>query len=98
MNIIKIDPVSVWTSQGQKTATALEIRHVGYDGKTAVADCHLHGPEGEISSFTANATELQCQGWADDAPFYGEIARNVDLSPDSKEELFDRVPEIVIGP
>ena len=87
-NYIAIQPVTVWTSSGTKSATLFEVRYVNFNGVTAVADTHLWAadkdgnPEIEVGSSLVNATEEQCANWGENnVPFYKELAQNAGLTP-----------------
>ena len=80
--IINIQPVSVWTSSGTKTATQFGVRYVNYQNGPAVADCVLLDAAGaEVSCQLVNATEAQTDAWTDDASFYAVLATNAGLTP-----------------
>lgn len=82
-NLISIEPVEVWTSDGKRSADKIEVRGINYNGETAMADCHLWDSkaEVEVGQFTGNANQKQCDEWADNDPFYAEIAKNAGLVP-----------------
>ena len=80
--IISIQPVSVWTPTGTKSATKFTARYVNYQGGPAVADCVLLDAAGaEVSAQLVNATEAQTDAWTDDAAFYAVLATNAGLTP-----------------
>ena len=80
--IINIQPVSVWTSSGTKTATQFGVRYVNYQNGPAVADCVLLDAAGaEVSAQLVNATEAQTDAWTTDEAFYKVLAQNAGLSP-----------------
>lgn len=85
MNILAIQPVSIWTPSGIQVANTFEVRYVNFNGITAVADCHLWTAETdgvELQSSLVNATEEQCVRWGtDNKPFYRELAENAGLTP-----------------
>ena len=81
---IAIEPVSVWTSTGTKTAVAFNVRYVNYQNGPAVADTILLDESGaEVATQLVNATAEQTAQWdgADDAPFYEQLAINAGLTP-----------------
>jgi hypothetical protein len=81
---IAIEPVSVWTSTGTKTAIAFNVRYVNYQNGPAVADTILLDESGaEVATQLVNATAEQTAHWegADDAPFYEQLAINAGLTP-----------------
>ena len=87
-NYIAIEPVTVWTSSGTKSATLFEVRYVNFNGVTAVADTHLWAadkdgnPDIEVGASLVNATEEQCANWGtDNVSFYKELAQNAGLTP-----------------
>ena len=82
-NLIVIEPVSIWTSTGVKTAVGFNVRYVNFNGVTAIADCQLLDAAGtEVSSQLVNATAQQCANWGEDnVPFYKELAQNAGLTP-----------------
>ena len=80
--IINIQPVSVWTPTGTKSATKFTARYVNYQGGPAVADCVLLDAAGaEVGTQLVNATEAQTDAWTDDEAFYKVLAQNAGLSP-----------------
>ena len=80
--IINVQPVSVWTSSGTKTATQFGVRYVNYQNGPAVADCVLLDAAGaEVSAQLVNATEAQTDAWTTDEAFYKVLAQNAGLSP-----------------
>jgi hypothetical protein len=80
--IINIQPVSVWTPTGTKTATQFNVRYVNYQNGPAVADCVLLDAAGaEVSAQLVNATEAQTDAWTTDEAFYKVLAQNAGLSP-----------------
>ena len=80
--IINIQPVSVWTPTGTKTATQFGVRYVNYQNGPAVADCVLLDAAGaEVSAQLVNATEAQTDAWTNDEAFYKVLAQNAGLSP-----------------
>ena len=81
---IAIEPVSVWTSTGTKTATQFQVRYVNYQNGPAIADTILLDESGaEVATQLVNATAEQTALWdgADDAPFYEQLAINAGLTP-----------------
>jgi hypothetical protein len=81
---IAIEPVSVWTSTGTKTAVAFNVRYVNYQNGPAIADTILLDESGaEVATQLVNATAEQTAQWegADDAPFYEQLAINAGLTP-----------------
>lgn len=88
-NYISIQPVSVWTASGNKSASLFEVRYVNYLNGPAIADCHLWTanadgePETEVGASLVNATEEQTALWDgnNDAPFYQQLAINAGLTP-----------------
>jgi hypothetical protein len=81
---IAIEPVSVWTSTGTKTAVAFNVRYVNYQNGPAVADTILLDESGaEVATQLVNATAEQTAQWSgdDDAPFYEQLAINAGLTP-----------------
>ena len=80
---IAIEPVTIWSATGPKSATVFETRYVNYTGPTAIADCHLFDESGvEISSVgLVPATAEQCEAWTDDALFCATLAENAGLTP-----------------
>lgn len=88
-NYISIQPISVWTATGTKTASLFEVRYVNYQNGPAVADCHLWSAdangnaETEVGASLVNATAGQTALWDgnDDASFYGQLAINAGLTP-----------------
>jgi hypothetical protein len=81
-NTIAIQPVSVWTPTGTKTATGFFPRYINYVNGPAVADCVLLDAAGaEVSAQLVNATEAQTDAWTDDAAFYAVLATNAGLTP-----------------
>jgi hypothetical protein len=81
---IAIEPVSVWTSTGTKTATQFQVRYVNYQNGPAIADTILLDESGaEVATQLVNATAEQTAQWdgADDAPFYEQLAINAGLTP-----------------
>jgi hypothetical protein len=81
---IAIEPVSIWTSTGTKTAVAFKVRYVNYQNGPAVADTILLDQSGaEVATQLVNATAEQTAQWdgADDAPFYEQLAINAGLTP-----------------
>ena len=80
--IISIQPVSVWTPTGTKSATKFTARYVSYQNGPAVADCVLLDAAGaEVSCQLVNATEAQTDAWTTDEAFYKVLAQNAGLSP-----------------
>ena len=80
--IISIQPVSVWTPTGTKSATKFTARYVSYQNGPAVADCVLLDAAGaEVSAQLVNATEAQTDAWTTDEAFYKVLAQNAGLSP-----------------
>ena len=81
-NIVSIEPVSVWTPTGTKTATIFSVRYVNYQNGPAVADCVLLDAAGaEVSAQLVNATAAQTAAWTTDEAFYKVLAQNAGLSP-----------------
>ncbi len=81
-NTIAIQPVSVWTLTGTKTATSFACRYVNYQNGPAVADTQLLDASGaELASTLVNATEAQTAAWTDDEAFYKVLAQNAGLTP-----------------
>jgi hypothetical protein len=81
-NEIAIQPVSVWTATGTKTAVKFFPRYVNYVNGPAVADCVLLDAAGaEVSAQLVNATEAQTDAWTTDEAFYKVLAQNAGLSP-----------------
>ena len=88
-NYIQIQPVSVWTPSGTKSATLFEVRYVNYQNGPAVADCHLWSADAdgkaeiEVGASQVNATAEQTAAWNgdDDLPFYQQLATNAGLTP-----------------
>ena len=81
---IAIEPVSVWTSTGTKTAVAFNVRYVNYQNGPAIADTILLDDSGaEVATQLVSATAEQTALWAgdDDAPFYTQLAENAGLTP-----------------
>jgi hypothetical protein len=81
---IAIEPVSIWTSTGTKTAVAFNVRYVNYQNGPAIADTILLDESGaEVATQLVNATADQTAQWdgADDAPFYEQLAINAGLTP-----------------
>jgi hypothetical protein len=81
---IAIEPVSIWTSTGTKTAVALQVRYVNYQNGPAIADTILLDESGaEVATQLVNATAEQTAQWFgdDDAPFYTVLAENAGLTP-----------------
>jgi hypothetical protein len=81
---IAIEPVSVWTSTGTKTAVAFNVRYVNYQNGPAIADTILLDESGaEVATQLVNATAEQTAQWdgADDTPFYEQLAINAGLTP-----------------
>lgn len=80
--IINVQPVSVWTPTGTKTATQFGVRYVNYQNGPAVADCVLLDAAGaEVSAQLVNATAAQTATWTSDEAFYKVLAQNAGLSP-----------------
>ena len=80
--IISIQPVSVWTPTGTKTATQFAVRYVNYQNGPAVADTTLLDAAGaEVASQLVNATEAQTAAWTSDSAFYAVLATNAGLTP-----------------
>lgn len=80
--LISIQPISVWTSSGTKSATQFTARNVSYQNGPAVADCILLDAAGaEVSFQLVNATAAQTGAWTDDASFYKVLAQNAGLTP-----------------
>ena len=80
--IINIQPVSVWTPTGTKSATKFTARYVSYQNGPAVADCVLLDASGaEVSCQLVNATEAQTDAWTTDEAFYKVLAQNAGLTP-----------------
>ena len=88
-NYIAIQPVTVWTASGTKSATLFEVRYVNYQNGPAVADTHLWSvdadgkPETEVGASLVNATAEQTAQWNgdDDVSFYRMLAQNAGLTP-----------------
>ena len=81
-NEIAIQPVSVWTATGTKTAVKFFPRYINYQNGPAVADCVLLDAAGaEVSCQLVNATEAQTDAWTTDEAFYKVLAQNAGLSP-----------------
>jgi len=81
-NEIAIQPVSVWTATGTKTAVKFFPRYINYVNGPAVADCQLLDAAGaEVASQLVNATEAQTAAWTDDVGFYEVLAQNAGLTP-----------------
>ena len=88
-NYIAIQPVTVWTASGIKSATLFEVRYVNYQNGPAVADTHLWSvdadgnPETEVGASLVNATAEQTAAWDgdNDVPFYRVLAENAGLTP-----------------
>lgn len=81
-NTIAIQPVSVWTPTGTKTATGFFPRYINYVNGPAVADCQLLDAAGaEVAAQLVNATEAQTATWTSDAAFYKVLAQNAGLTP-----------------
>ena len=83
-NLIVIEPVTLWTPTGTKTAVGFNVRYVNYQNGPAVADCQLLDAAGaEVSSQLVNATAEQTAQWNgdDDVPFYRVLAENAGLTP-----------------
>lgn len=76
---INITPVSIWTANGEVSASVFEFRYINYTGPTAIADCRLFSGEVPVSSLVINATAEQCELWDDDAEFAAVLAQNVGL-------------------
>jgi hypothetical protein len=82
--LIAIQPVTVWTSTGTKTAVNFGVRYVNYQNGPAIADTVLLDADGnEVSTQLVNATAEQTEQWNgdDDAPFYTVLAENAGLTP-----------------
>ena len=80
--IISIQPVSIWTPTGTKSATQFGVRYVNYVNGPAVADCVLLDAAGaEVSAQLVNATEAQTDAWTTDEAFYKVLAQNAGLTP-----------------
>ena len=80
--IINIQPVSVWTPTGTKSATKFTARYVSYQNGPAVADCVLLDAAGaEVSCQLVNATAAQTATWTSDEAFYKVLAQNAGLTP-----------------
>lgn len=80
--IINIQPVSIWTPTGTKSATKFTARYVNYQGGPAVADCVLLDVAGaEVSAQLVNATQAQTDAWTTDEAFYAVLAQNAGLNP-----------------
>jgi hypothetical protein len=83
-NLIAIEPVTVWTSTGTKTAVNFGVRYVNYQNGPAVADTVLLDADGnEVSAQLVQATTAQTEQWNgdDDVPFYTVLAENAGLTP-----------------
>lgn len=81
-NTIAIQPVSVWTPTGTKTATGFFPRYINYQNGPAVADCQLLDAAGaEVASQLVNATAAQTATWTSDEAFYKVLAQNAGLTP-----------------
>ena len=81
-NIVPVQPVSVWTPTGTKTATQFAVRYVNYQNGPAVADTVLLDDTGaEVASQLVNATEAQTAAWTSDEAFYAVLAENAGLTP-----------------
>jgi len=81
-NTIAIQPVSIWTPTGTKTATGFFPRYINYQNGPAVADCQLLDSAGaEVASQLVNATEAQTATWTSDEAFYEVLAQNAGLTP-----------------
>lgn len=81
-SIVPIQPVSVWTPTGTKTATQFGVRYVNYQNGPAVADCVLLDAAGaEVSAQLVNATQAQTDAWTTDEAFYAVLAQNAGLTP-----------------
>lgn len=81
-NLIAIEPVTVWTSTGTKTAVNFGVRYVNYQNGPAVADTTLIDANGnEVTTQLVQATQAQTDAWADDAGFYAVLAENAGLTP-----------------
>ncbi len=80
--IINVQPVSVWTPTGTKSATQFGVRYVTYQNGPAVADTILLDAAGaEVATQLVNATEAQTAAWTDDETFYEVLAQNAGLTP-----------------
>lgn len=80
--LIAIQPVTVWTSTGTKTAVNFGVRYVNYQNGPAVADTVLLDADGnEVSAQLVQATQAQTDAWTDDATFYAILAENAGLTP-----------------
>ncbi len=80
--IINVQPVSVWTPTGTKTATQFAVRYVNYQNGPAIADTVLLDAAGaEVATQLVNATEAQTAAWSDDEAFYEVLAQNAGLTP-----------------
>ena len=80
--IINVQPVSVWTPTGTKTATQFAVRYVNYQNGPAIADTVLLDAAGaEVATQLVNATEAQTSAWTSDEAFYKVLAQNAGLSP-----------------
>lgn len=81
-NIVAIQPVTVWTPTGTKTATQFAVRYVNYQNGPAIADTVLLDAAGaEVATQLVNATEAQTAAWTDDEAFYKVLAENAGLTP-----------------
>jgi hypothetical protein len=81
-NTIAIQPVSIWTPTGTKTATGFFPRYINYQNGPAVADCQLLDAAGaEVASQLVNATAAQTATWTSDEAFYKVLAQNAGLTP-----------------
>ena len=82
--LIAIQPVTVWTSTGTKTAVNFGVRYVNYQNGPAIADTVLLDADGnEVSTQLVNATAEQTSQWDgdNDTAFYTVLAENAGLSP-----------------
>ena len=81
-NTIAIQPVSIWTPTGTKTATGFFPRYINYQNGPAVADCQLLDAAGaEVAAQLVNATAAQTATWTSDEAFYKVLAQNAGLTP-----------------
>jgi hypothetical protein len=82
--LIAIDPVTIWTPTGTKTAVNFGVRYVNYQNGPAVADTVLLDADGsEVATQLVQATTEQTEQWNgdDDVPFYTILAENAGLTP-----------------
>jgi len=81
-NTISIQPVSVWTPTGTKTATQFYVVFVNYVNGPATADTQLLDAQGAIvATQNVQATAAQTAAWTSDAAFYKVLAQNAGLTP-----------------